>query len=89
MLELFGDGLALEDLVLAVGEVRFEGKFTDGKGEDERFPSGRDVSIRGKTRARLQCVLVSGLGVESGGAIWRRTEWKESRGRRRGDGGDP
>jgi len=38
LLELLGDGLALEDLVLAVLEVGFDGVFAHCEGDDERFP---------------------------------------------------
>lgn len=44
MLELFRDGFALEDLVLAVGKVGLECELANGEGEDERLPSGRLVS---------------------------------------------
>ena len=38
LLELFGDGLSLEDLVLAVLEVGLDGIFADCKGDDEGLP---------------------------------------------------
>jgi hypothetical protein len=38
LLELLRNGLALEDLVLAVLEVSLHSVFTDGEGDDEGLP---------------------------------------------------
>ena len=72
VLELGGDSAALEDLVLAVGEVGFEAEFADGEGEDERFP-GDGGSVEGgcETAEEVHDSLIGVvIGVVEGWMWW-------------------